>query len=40
VNELGLFDLNRNIMPVGRAYKKIIEQWKDVIAQESFGLNY
>jgi len=40
VNELGLFDLDRNITPVGRAYKKIIEQWKDVIAQESFGLNY
>ncbi len=40
VNELGLFDLNREIMPVGRAYKKVIEQWKDVIAEESFGLNF
>ncbi len=40
VNELGLYDLNRNIMPVGKAYKKIIEQWKGVIEEESFGLNY
>ena len=40
INELGLYDLNRNIRPVGRAYKKIINQWKDVIAEESFGLNF
>lgn len=40
INELGLFDLNRQIMPVGKAYKKVIEQWKDVIAEESFGLNF
>jgi beta-glucosidase/6-phospho-beta-glucosidase/beta-galactosidase len=40
VNELGLFDLDRNIMPVGKAYKKLIHQWKDVLAVESFGLNF
>lgn len=40
VNELGLFDLDRNIMPVGKAYKKLISQWKDVLTRESFGLNY
>lgn len=40
VNTMGLYDLDRNIMPVGRVYKKIIEQWKDVIEEESFGLNY
>ncbi len=40
INELGLFDLNREIMPVGKAYKKVVEQWKDVIAEESFGLNF
>lgn len=28
VNPLGLFDLDRNIRPVGVAYKKLIEQWK------------
>ncbi|HSB93023.1 MAG TPA: family 1 glycosylhydrolase [Flavitalea sp.] len=40
INELGLFDLNRQMMPVGRAYKKIIDQWRDLIAEESFGLNF
>jgi beta-glucosidase/6-phospho-beta-glucosidase/beta-galactosidase len=38
VNELGLFDLDRNIMPVGEAYKKLIMQWKDIITEESYGL--
>ena len=40
VNALGLYDLDRNLMPVGRAYKKVIEQWKDVLAAESYGLNF
>jgi len=30
VNELGLYDLNRTLRPVGRAYKQLIEQWGDV----------
>lgn len=30
VNPLGLYDLARNIRPVGRAYKKLIAQWKDL----------
>lgn len=38
VNELGLYDLDRNIMPVGEAYKQLIQQWKDIIMEESFGL--
>lgn len=38
INELGLYDLNRNIMPVGEAYRKLIVQWKDIISEESFGL--
>ena len=38
INELGLYDLDRKIMPVGRAFKKIIEQWQDVLASESYGL--
>lgn len=38
INELGLFDLDRKIMPVGEAYKNLIQQWKDIIAEESFGL--
>lgn len=40
VNELGLYDLNRKIMPVGSAYKKLIQQWETVIKEESYGLNY
>lgn len=38
VNELGLYDLNRKITPVGQAYKKLIQQWKNIIKEESFGL--
>jgi beta-glucosidase/6-phospho-beta-glucosidase/beta-galactosidase len=38
VNELGLYDLNRKIMPVGEAYKKLISQWKDIISEERYGL--
>jgi beta-glucosidase len=30
VNPLGLYDLSRNIRPVGRAYKEIITQWCDI----------
>lgn len=40
VNELGLYDLNRNIMPVGKAYKKLIEQWRDVLIAENYGLDF
>ena len=40
VNELGLFDLNRNIMPVGTAYKKLITEWKDILAEENYGFLY
>jgi beta-glucosidase/6-phospho-beta-glucosidase/beta-galactosidase len=40
VNALGLYDLDRKIMPVGKAYKKIIEQWQDVLAEESYGLHF
>ena len=40
VNALGLYDLNRQIMPVGKAYKKIIEQWQDVLTMESYGLHF
>ncbi len=40
INELGLFDLDRNIMPVGEAYKNLINNWKDVLNEESFGLTF
>jgi len=38
VNELGLYDLQRNIMPVGEAYRDLIQNWKDILNEESFGL--
>jgi len=40
IHEVGLFDLERNEMPVGRAYRRLIRQWKDVLAQESYGLHF
>jgi beta-glucosidase/6-phospho-beta-glucosidase/beta-galactosidase len=40
VNELGLVDLNREMRPVGRAYKKLIEQWRDILPTESLGLAF
>ena len=35
VNPLGLYDLNRNIRPVGEAYKKLISQWKQVLPAQT-----
>jgi beta-glucosidase/6-phospho-beta-glucosidase/beta-galactosidase len=40
VNELGLYNLQREIMPVGEAYKKLIEQWKEILREESYGLKF
>jgi beta-glucosidase/6-phospho-beta-glucosidase/beta-galactosidase len=40
VNALGLYDLDRKIMPVGKAYKKIIQQWKDILAEERYGMQF
>ncbi len=40
INELGLFDLDRRIMPVGEAYKTLIENWKDILNEESYGLTF
>ena len=38
VNPLGLYDLDRNIRPVGIAYKKLIAQWRDVLPTQSMCL--
>ena len=40
IHEVGLFDLERNIMPVGKAYKRLIHQWQDVLDSENFGMVY
>jgi hypothetical protein len=39
VNPLGLYDLDRNIRQVGRAYKRLIEDWGDVLPAQSVCLN-
>jgi hypothetical protein len=39
VNPLGLYDLDRNIRAVGRAYKRLIEDWGDVLPAQSVCLN-
>lgn len=38
VNALGLFDLNRNIRAVGRAYKQLIRDWAEVLPTQSVCL--
>ena len=38
VNPLGLVDLDRKIRPVGHAFKRLIEQWRDILPTESFSL--
>jgi beta-glucosidase len=38
VNPLGLYDLDRNIRPVGRAYKQLIERWQTVLPFHSVCL--
>lgn len=38
VNPLGLYDLNRNIRPVGKAYKEIIKEWSKVLPTQSLCL--
>jgi hypothetical protein len=39
VNPLGLFDLDRRIRPVGAAYQKLIEDWKEVLPAQSACLS-
>ncbi|MDB5870325.1 MAG: glycoside hydrolase family 1 [Polaromonas sp.] len=38
VNPLGLFDLDRNIRPVGAAYRQLIADWRDVLPTQSMCL--
>ena len=39
VNALGLYDIERNIRPVGAAYKQLIAEWKDVLPTQSVVLS-
>ena len=38
VNPLGLVDLDRNIRPVGAAYKRLIADWRDILPTESWSV--
>jgi beta-glucosidase/6-phospho-beta-glucosidase/beta-galactosidase len=38
VNPLGLYDLDRNIRNVGKAYKQLIADWRDVLPAQSVCL--
>ena len=38
VNALGLYDLDRNIRPVGREYKRLIREWSKVLPTQSYCL--
>jgi beta-glucosidase/6-phospho-beta-glucosidase/beta-galactosidase len=38
VNPRGLFDLDRRIRPVGRAYQRLIEEWRPVLAAQAGDL--
>lgn len=38
VNPLGLYDLDRNIRAVGRSYKQLISDWRDVLPTQSLCL--
>ncbi len=37
VNPVGLYDMNRHARPVGRAYKKRVADWRDVLPTSSGG---
>jgi len=38
VNPLGLYDLDRHIRPVGKAYRELIHEWRDILPAQSLGL--
>ena len=39
INELGLYDMERNIRPVGIEYKKLIQQWGSIMDNELYGFH-
>jgi len=38
LNPVGLYDLDRKIRPVGRAYKQLIKDWAQVLPTQSVCL--
>jgi beta-glucosidase len=39
VNPLGLYDLNRKMRPVGKAYKELVAQWRNILPTESISIH-
>jgi beta-glucosidase len=39
VNPLGLYDLDRKIRPVGKAYKELVAQWRQILPTDSICLH-
>jgi beta-glucosidase/6-phospho-beta-glucosidase/beta-galactosidase len=39
VNPLGLYDLDRKIRPVGKAYKKLVSRWRDILQADSLSFS-
>jgi beta-glucosidase/6-phospho-beta-glucosidase/beta-galactosidase len=39
VNPLGLFDMDRNVRPVGEAYKLLVSNWRDTFPDETFCIH-
>jgi hypothetical protein len=39
VNPLGLYDLDRKIRPVGKAYRELVRQWRHMLPTESLCLH-
>jgi beta-glucosidase/6-phospho-beta-glucosidase/beta-galactosidase len=40
IHEVGLYDLERNIMPVGKAFKRLISQWEEVLSNINYGWSF
>lgn len=38
INPLGLYDMDRQIRPVGEAYRRLVEQWREILPVESICL--
>lgn len=39
VNPLGLYDIDRNIRPAGKAFKHLIHEWTGILANETIGVS-
>lgn len=36
INPLGLYDIDRKIRPVGKAYRELVKEWREILPGESF----